>query len=205
MGYLGVDHRPAYNECDTQLYEDSKLKGVLHWAQAAGKETGWRNAVSLKRDGFSILSRTGIVTTARITHATPGATYSHVTNRDYEADSNLPREKQGSCQDIAYQLVNSEAGKNLKVRREEINEYLRFFTAVSKGCVRRWTEEFPHAERWGKETERKFGRDRQEAEEGKRRRFLLPGDHSRSEQMGKEQRKGKDNGKSNEHYDIKRT
>lgn len=58
----------------------------------------------------------GIVTTARITHATPGATYAHVTNRDYEADSNLPREKQASCQDIAHQLINSEAGKKLKVR-----------------------------------------------------------------------------------------
>ena len=57
----------------------------------------------------------GIVSTARITHATPGALYSHVTNRDFEADVNLGKDlMDAGCQDIATQLIQSEAGKKVK-------------------------------------------------------------------------------------------
>lgn len=49
---------------------------------------------------------TGVVTTARITHATPAATYAHTSERDWEADSNLNKEAiANGCQDIATQLV----------------------------------------------------------------------------------------------------
>jgi alkaline phosphatase len=47
---------------------------------------------------------TGIISTARITHATPAACYAHISNRDWEADSKLPAGS--SVNDIAYQLVN---------------------------------------------------------------------------------------------------
>lgn len=48
--------------------------------------------------------KTGIVTTARITHATPAAAYAHVSNRYWEGDVNT----QGvtTCRDIAQQLVD---------------------------------------------------------------------------------------------------
>ena len=51
---------------------------------------------------------TGIVTTARLTHATPGSTYAHVPNRNWENDTNLPADAvaQG-CKDIAQQLLSS--------------------------------------------------------------------------------------------------
>lgn len=50
---------------------------------------------------------TGIVTTARITHATPAALYAHSPERDWEADSDLTREaRQHGCQDIAWQLIH---------------------------------------------------------------------------------------------------
>jgi alkaline phosphatase len=51
---------------------------------------------------------TGIVTTARLTHATPGSAYAHVPNRNWENDTNLPAEAlaQG-CKDIAQQLLAS--------------------------------------------------------------------------------------------------
>ena len=49
---------------------------------------------------------TGIVTTARITHATPAATYAHVSHRDWENDSDLPPEAVAAgCKDIAQQLL----------------------------------------------------------------------------------------------------
>ena len=48
----------------------------------------------------------GVVTTARVTHAVPAATYAHVSDRDWEVDSRMPAEldPQG-CKDIARQLV----------------------------------------------------------------------------------------------------
>jgi alkaline phosphatase len=51
---------------------------------------------------------TGIVTTARITHATPAATYAHVSHRDWENDTDLPPEAiEAGCKDIAQQLLSA--------------------------------------------------------------------------------------------------
>ena len=48
---------------------------------------------------------TGLVSTARITHATPAATYAHTSMRDWEADSDLPAGTR--IPDIASQLVDN--------------------------------------------------------------------------------------------------
>eukprot|EP00058_Branchiostoma_floridae_P012709 XP_002598197.1 hypothetical protein BRAFLDRAFT_69531 [Branchiostoma floridae] len=49
---------------------------------------------------------TGIVTTTRVTHATPAAGYAHTASRNWEADSDLMAEaRENNCTDIAYQLV----------------------------------------------------------------------------------------------------
>ena len=54
---------------------------------------------------------TGIVSTARLTHATPAATYAHVPTRGWENDSDLPSEAvQQGCRDIARQFVESRFG-----------------------------------------------------------------------------------------------
>ncbi|HEY5680236.1 MAG TPA: alkaline phosphatase [Pseudomonadales bacterium] len=59
---------------------------------------------------------TGIVSTARITHATPAATYAHVPNRNWEADSMLPAPASAAgCRDIAAQLVEFEPGDGIDV------------------------------------------------------------------------------------------
>lgn len=59
---------------------------------------------------------TGMVSTTRITHATPAALYAHVPNRDWEADSNLPpRAVEEGCRDIARQLVESDHGHAIDV------------------------------------------------------------------------------------------
>ena len=59
---------------------------------------------------------TGVVSTARITHATPAATYANSPERNWEADSNLPDEAiTNECKDIAYQLVMRDEADALTV------------------------------------------------------------------------------------------
>lgn len=59
---------------------------------------------------------TGIVSTARITHATPAATYSHGPERDWEDDGTLPQAaKIAGCRDIARQLVEFPYGNGPEV------------------------------------------------------------------------------------------
>ncbi|WP_221800121.1 alkaline phosphatase [Oceanobacter mangrovi] len=59
---------------------------------------------------------TGVVTTARITHATPAATYAHTSERDWEANSDLSEEAvNNGCHDIARQLIEEGFGNGLDV------------------------------------------------------------------------------------------
>ena len=59
---------------------------------------------------------TGAVTTTRITHATPAATYGHLPERDWEYDMAMPDEahEQG-CVDFARQLVEMPIGGGINV------------------------------------------------------------------------------------------
>lgn len=80
---------------------DSKIFNgliILIWEKAAGKGTG-------------------IVTTTRITHATPAATYAHVANRDWEDDSQVVASGADplACDDIAEQLIQDPTGNGFKV------------------------------------------------------------------------------------------
>jgi alkaline phosphatase len=93
---LSVNHTTARGECSAAAIEAKKLKTILEYAAQRGKATG-------------------IVSTARITHATPAALYAHTAARDWEADANLPTTDvntgapcQGSVaavKDIARQLI----------------------------------------------------------------------------------------------------
>ncbi len=59
---------------------------------------------------------TGIVSTARITHATPAATYAHVTERDWENDGMLSQAATAEgCRDIARQLAEFDIGDGPEV------------------------------------------------------------------------------------------
>ncbi len=50
----------------------------------------------------------GIVTTTRMTHATPASVYAHIADRDWESDSNIPAAQAGQgCKDIALQLAEA--------------------------------------------------------------------------------------------------
>jgi alkaline phosphatase len=59
---------------------------------------------------------TGVVTTARLTHATPAAAYAHTPHRDWESDADLPRAAAGAGErDIATQLVELKSGDGIDV------------------------------------------------------------------------------------------
>lgn len=59
---------------------------------------------------------TGIVSTARLTHATPAAVYAHSPSRGWENDTDLPEEAvQNGCRDIAIQILDNLDGDGLEV------------------------------------------------------------------------------------------
>lgn len=59
---------------------------------------------------------TGLVTTTRVTHATPAALYAHAASRYWEDDGKVPPAARTSCKDIARQLLEDEPGSNITVR-----------------------------------------------------------------------------------------
>lgn len=65
---------------------------------------------------------TGLVTTTRVTHATPAAMYAHSANRYWESDDKLAKDvppdlkTETECKDIARQLVEDSPGQNFNVR-----------------------------------------------------------------------------------------
>ena len=56
---------------------------------------------------------TGLVTTARVSHATPAVNYAHIANRDWECDSDLPAG--ATVKDIARQLLEFPYADGLEV------------------------------------------------------------------------------------------
>ena len=59
---------------------------------------------------------TGIVTTTTITHATPGATYAHTPERNWEIDSQLsPEARAAGFPDIARQFIENKHGNGIEV------------------------------------------------------------------------------------------
>lgn len=59
---------------------------------------------------------TGFVTTTRVTHATPAATFAHTAERDWESDADLPAEAiRNGCKDIASQLIDFSHGNGINV------------------------------------------------------------------------------------------
>jgi alkaline phosphatase len=88
-GMLSVDHTTARGECSASEIAKKSLPTILELAAKSGRDVG-------------------VVSTARITHATPAATYSHTAVRDWEADSNISSScsTTGRVKDIALQLID---------------------------------------------------------------------------------------------------
>lgn len=79
-------------------------RGDCAAARAAPLLTLWQLAAG---EGLA----TGVVSTARLTHATPGATFAHSADRNWENDAELPSDAAAAgCIDIARQIVESPHG-----------------------------------------------------------------------------------------------
>lgn len=80
---------------------------------AAARTEGLASALELAEiAGLS----TGIVTTARLTHATPAGAYAHAADREWENDVKLPPDAgRDGCRDIASQFVDFDLGDGIEV------------------------------------------------------------------------------------------
>lgn len=101
MGVIGVDEEVERGVCASVA--GNEVMTFLELAEIAGMATG-------------------VVSTARVTHATPAATYAKSADRDWEDISDMPPEAvDGGCEDIASQLVNFEANLEARVPGADVN------------------------------------------------------------------------------------
>jgi len=92
-GMIGVDGSVIPNNCPSVA--KAQVETLAETAKMKGRSAG-------------------AVTTTRITHATPASTYTHIADRDWEGDENMPAEaKAAGCKDIARQLT--EAPSNIRL------------------------------------------------------------------------------------------
>ncbi len=95
IGMFGIRSSVSLNDCAAAL--ENELPTLLEDAEDRGHPTG-------------------IISTARITHATPAATYGHTPNRGWEADAVLPVEAaEAGCKDLALQMVEFDHGNGMEV------------------------------------------------------------------------------------------
>jgi len=93
-GIVGIAEPVSRGECTTQM--GNEVISALDLAELGGLSTG-------------------IVTTARVTHATPAATYAKSPDRDWEDPSAMPQQAIDSgCVDIASQLIQYQASLNAR-------------------------------------------------------------------------------------------
>ncbi|MEE4110896.1 MAG: alkaline phosphatase, partial [Halieaceae bacterium] len=92
IGTFGIDENVSFGNCESA--RGHELVTLLEIAELAGKATG-------------------VISTARLTHATPAATYAKAPSRDWEDDSKMPAvARNAGCDDIASQFVGFEARLN---------------------------------------------------------------------------------------------
>jgi hypothetical protein len=94
-----LQHRPAdaglgrHHERDDERREDPRWRHRSGWSRALRRLRSVAGSREIAQPAAARGSRglaTGVVTTTRITHATPAATYAHTPHRDWEADALVP-------------------------------------------------------------------------------------------------------------------
>lgn len=97
-GVLSVNQSVVHGDYKTVAGNEAKT--LLEYAEEAGKSTG-------------------VVSTARVTHATPGACYAHTANRNWESDNDIFTSRRDAYDakfpDIARQLLEFKYGDGLEV------------------------------------------------------------------------------------------
>ncbi|KAF7265733.1 hypothetical protein GWI33_020816 [Rhynchophorus ferrugineus] len=98
LGTIGVTAAVTKNNCTAMNIDENHVESVARYFQMNGK-------------------RTGLVTTTRVTHASPAGVYAHTANRDWEADADVFKNglKAKDCHDIAHQMIYGMTGQKLNV------------------------------------------------------------------------------------------
>ncbi len=92
-----IDVGPESKEGDCASSKGHELRSIIAMAQDAGLATG-------------------VISTARLTHATPAAAYAQTPGRDWESDKELPAAAAAAgCKDIARQFIEGAVGPKLAV------------------------------------------------------------------------------------------
>lgn len=95
LGVIGVG--PGNVRGDCAAVADNTLLSIVELAESAGLSTG-------------------VVTTTRLTHATPASVFAHGPDRNWEDDSYLPAAKAAAgCRDLAAQFVDFDFGDGIDV------------------------------------------------------------------------------------------
>ncbi|XP_026487995.2 membrane-bound alkaline phosphatase-like [Vanessa tameamea] len=97
-GTIGVSAAVPRWDCQASIPTSTHADSIAAWALADGRDAG-------------------IVTTTRITHASPAGAYATVANRHWENDAEVRNDGHDPniCPDIAHQLVHSHPGNQFKV------------------------------------------------------------------------------------------
>lgn len=138
---IGINAGVLLNDCNENVA--NRVSSIAKWSIDAGKSAG-------------------IVTTTRVTHASPAGTYASVANRNWENNNEID-EVCGAgtnLKDIAEQLVHGETGKHFKVilgggKREFIDSSLfeKGRRTDGKNLIEEWLSVSPN---------RKFVEDKEE-------------------------------------------
>ncbi|CAB3230337.1 unnamed protein product [Arctia plantaginis] len=94
-GTIGVSAAVPRYHCTAATDSNNHVHSIADWALSDSRDAG-------------------IVTTTRVTHASPAGTYAHTANRDWESDTDVECEEPRP-RDIALQLVHDHPGDKFKV------------------------------------------------------------------------------------------
>lgn len=89
---LSLTGEVTVRNCTAQRDNKTHIESIFKYAQDYGKATG-------------------LVTTTRITHATPAAVYAKAASRYWETNQGVPE----GCYDIAHQLIHGDIGSKLDI------------------------------------------------------------------------------------------
>ncbi|KAH8418205.1 hypothetical protein KR222_000598 [Zaprionus bogoriensis] len=98
-GTIGVNAHVRRGDCAAMANSSNHVFSVGKWALDAGKAAG-------------------LVTTTRVTHASPAGVYAHTADREWEHNALLEEacgDQAEGLEDIAVQLIHGEVGSKLKV------------------------------------------------------------------------------------------
>lgn len=109
---LGLSAAVKLNDCPGSMAPENRTSSLADWSMAKGKAVG-------------------LVSTARVTHASPAGMYAHAANREWENDARMARDlsvtNTGRCEDIAKQLITRSPGKDMKASVHDNNNHNYYY------------------------------------------------------------------------------